>query len=203
MTNARRFGGMGLGLAISQRLVALMDGVPISVESEPGHGSRFSFRLSLPLAHVADDRASGEFENGNVKPLQRLPHYRILVVDDHEDIRAFTRLLLENEGASVAEAEDGAAAVRAALTDPMPFDAILMDVKMPVQNGLAATRELRKRGYTLPIIALTANAFANDLEACRAAGMNDHITKPVKLEKLIGVLQRHAAIGAQAKKSML
>jgi len=111
-------------------------------------------------------------------------------VDDHEEARAITRLLLESEGASVEEAEDGAKGVSAALTSAKPFDAILMDMRMPVMNGLEATRELRASGYGYPIIALTANAFPSDFEACRTAGMNDYVTKPVKIETLIEVLQR-------------
>ena len=108
-----------------------------------------------------------------------------------------TRLLLESEGATVKEAEDGAQGVAAAMKAAEPFDAILMDMRMPVMNGLEATRELRANGYAHPVIALTANAFPSDVEACRAAGMNDSITKPVKVEKLIEVLQLHAATRTQ------
>jgi len=126
-----------------------------------------------------------------VRPAGRLAGYRLLVVDDNENIRFVMRLLLEAEGAAVEEAEDGQKGVTAALTAATPFNAVLMDMRMPVMDGLEATRELRARGYTRPVIALTANAFSVDFDACRAAGMNDYVSKPVKIDKLVGLLQQN------------
>ena len=191
MSNERRFGGTGLGLVISQQLVKLMGGEPITVRSAPGVGSRFAFRLALPVAaHVPP----GEAEPANAdRPALagRLPGLRILVVEDSDTARFALRLFLEAEGAAVEEAADGDAGVNAVLSAATPFDAVLMDMQMPKKNGLEATRELRARGYEHPIIALTANAFARDLEACLAAGMNDYISKPVKMDELVEAVRRN------------
>jgi PAS domain S-box-containing protein len=191
MSNARRFGGTGLGLVISQRLVGLMGGEPIVVESAPGAGSRFSFRLPLPLASSVPALQADPDAVSAAMPGGRLSGLRVLVVEDSATVRFALRLLLQSEGATVEEAEDGAEAVRMALSAGKPFDALLMDMQMPVLDGLAATREMRARGYVRPIVALTANAFVRDMQECLAAGMNDYIVKPVKLNELVEVLRRN------------
>jgi PAS domain S-box-containing protein len=188
MRDARRFGGTGLGLVISKRLVSLMGGEPIAVRSEPGAGSRFSFRLALPLSGgSAQDNTPAPV----VAPQGRLAGCRVLVVEDSATIRFAVRLLLQSEGASVEEAPDGAEGVKMAAGAAQPYDAVLMDMQIPLLDGIEATRELRRRGYTHPILALTANAFAHDLQACLAAGMNDYIAKPVKIDALVDVIRRN------------
>ena len=185
MSNVRRFGGTGLGLAISQRLVALMGGAAISVESRPGKGSRFAFILPLPLANPPAPAA--------LKPApgaQRLAGVRVLLVEDGETVRYATRVLLEAEGAYVEEAQDGESGVNMVLDATPPYDIVLMDMEMPVMDGIKATRELRGRGYVRPIVALTASAFGRDREACLAAGMNDHVVKIAKIDELVAVLKR-------------
>ena len=187
MTNARRFGGTGLGLVISQRLVGLMGGDAIAVESTAGAGSRFAFRLALPLADEAP------VPDAVRKPVdtqagQRLAGLRVLVVEDSETIRFALRLLLQSAGAIVEEAGDGAEGVRMALASP--HDVVLMDMQLPVMDGIEATRELRRTGYAQPVVALTANAFAGDMQACLAAGMNDYVAKPVKIDALVEVLRK-------------
>jgi PAS domain S-box-containing protein len=188
MGDARRFGGTGLGLAISQRLVRLMGGEPISVQSQAGVGSRFAFRLALPRT---SGTASQDTPAVRKAPAGRLAGLRVLVVEDSVTIRFAVRLLLQSEGASVDEASDGAEGVESALSAAPRHDAVLMDMQIPVLDGVEATRELRRRGYTHPIVALTANAFAHDMQACFAAGMNDYIAKPVKIDRLIEVLKRN------------
>jgi len=191
MGNTRRFGGAGLGLAISQRLVKLMGGEPIKVESLLGAGSRFSFRIAMPVADGAP--ALQRLPAGTHLAHQegRLSGYKLLLVEDDDDSRFVMRLALESEGATVDEAEDGSEAVRAALAATTPYDAVLMDMRMPGKDGLASTRELRAKDYRHTIIALTANAFAADREACLAAGMNDFATKPLDMDKLVDVMKRH------------
>jgi PAS domain S-box-containing protein len=191
MSDARSFGGTGLGLAISQRLVSLMGGEPITVESQRNFGSCFSFRLALPVEAAAPAPvARGDVHRAPAAG--RLAGYRLLVVEDEDTTRFMLRLLLEAEGAVVEEAEDGAKGVTAALASATPFDMVLMDMQMSGKDGLAATRELRARGYRRPILALTANAYGRDRDACLAAGMNDHIPKPVKIDDLVEVVQRNS-----------
>lgn len=189
MSSVRRFSGTGLGLVISQRLIGLLGGEPIKVESQAGVGSRFAFRLALPVVRrtVAELPVTG----APVSPAGRLNGLRLLVVDDSESERFMLRLLMEAEGAIVEQADDGAQGISAILAAERPFDAVLMDMQMPNKDGLQATRELRTLGYRHPILALTANAFERDRQACLAAGMNDHVAKPAKIEELVDVVQRN------------
>lgn len=192
MSDARRFGGPGLGLVISQRLVGLMGGEPIAVESQVGVGSRFSFQLPLPLAEAAAAPTAVPASAAPALPGGPLAGLRVLLVDDSEPIRFALGLILQSEGASVEVAVDGAEGVKMALTAVTPHDVVLMDLQMPVQNGIEATRELRLRDYTQPIVALTASAFSRDRQACLAAGMNDYIAKPVRVNELVDILLRNS-----------
>ena len=117
---------------------------------------------------------------------------RLLVVEDNLNNQQVTQELLCDEGAQVVLAENGRLAVDAVAAADPPFDAVLMDLQMPVMDGYTATAEIRQKlGLTeLPIIAMTANAMASDREACLAAGMNDHIGKPFDLANLVAVLLR-------------
>jgi PAS domain S-box-containing protein len=191
MSNARRYGGTGLGLVISQRLVTMLGGEPITVESRADVGSRFAFRLPLPAAGPSAREEQGLVTNLAPGRPARLDGRRILVVEDSQATRFTLSLLLKAEGAIVAEAENGAEGVRNALVADPPYDMVLMDMQMPVMDGLSATRELRARGYARPIVALTANAFSRDRDACLAAGMNGYIAKPVKIDNLVDAVERH------------
>ena len=186
MSNVRRFGGTGLGLAISQRLVSLMGGEPISVESRPGEGSRFAFRLALPLARLVAAPAAG-LVNG----AERLAGVRLLLVEAGETVRYALRLVLEAEGAHVDEAQDGATGVNMALAATEPYDIVLIDIQMPAKDGLEALRQLRGRGYVRPIVALSASASGAEREACLAAGANDHVVKLAKVDNLVIALMRN------------
>ncbi|HSW08388.1 CHASE domain-containing protein [Aquabacterium sp.] len=201
-STTRRFGGTGLGLSICQHLVGLM-GSGISLQSTPEVGSCFSFELDLALAPEApvalpSPRNAGAMgEAGPCSAGPRLAGLRLLVVEDNANNQQVARELLEAEGAQVhlaADGEQGVAAVTAAVTEANPaFDAVLMDLQMPVMDGYTAARQIRllPGRARLPIIAMTANATAIDRDASLAAGMNGHIGKPFDLDQLVATLLRH------------
>jgi signal transduction histidine kinase/CheY-like chemotaxis protein len=192
-STARHYGGTGLGLAISQRLVRLMGG-ELLVQSTPGIGSRFHFRIALPLpGHTAPQQESPSCPARRAPSRCTLEGLRLLVVEDHPINQQVVFELLSQEGASVQLAGDGAQGVEAVATAPQPFDAVLMDMEMPGMDGLTATAQIRQRlgQERLPIIAMTANALPADRHACLAAGMNAHVAKPFDLAQLVAVLQRH------------
>lgn len=189
---SRRFGGSGLGLVICKRLVELMDG-EISVTSTPGKGSSFSFALTLPVtegvARDTDGQAGEERLSAVIRTLGR--PLRVLIVDDDPTNRLVAVSMLKAFDIKTNTACDGFEAVTAA--GGFNYDLILMDVRMPEMDGLEATRAIRARGgrlATVPIVALTANAFPEDINACKDAGMNDIIVKPTRKKALIEIVAR-------------
>jgi len=226
-STTRRFGGTGLGLAISRSLVELMGG-ELKLESALGQGSRFYFSLKLPVLAEASqerpagpagadrqpitadmlnqlvDELSGRQLDAAAAPAQlgpRLRGLRLLVVEDNANNQQVARELLEDEGARVTLAEHGQRAVELLQASPRAYDAVLMDVQMPVMDGYTATRLIRQQlGLAeLPILAMTANAMASDREACLAAGMNAHVGKPFDLQELVDWLCKltgHSAGGS-------
>lgn len=178
----RRFGGSGLGLAICRQLLALMGG-SIELDSEVGRGSCFSVRLRLPLA--AEPAASPVERSADWHSLRGK---RLLVVEDLAINRELLIAQLEPYGLQVVAVEDGEQALRQ--LNLQPVDAVIMDVQMPVMDGLTATRQLRadSRWQQLPVIGLSANAFAEDRERSLAAGMNAHLTKPLAISELLQTL---------------
>lgn len=199
-STTREFGGTGLGLSICQRLAALM-GTQLQVDSVAGQGSRFHFRLRLPLAEAPQQSDSGPspLAASPLPPGRPLRGCRLLVVEDNLINQQVARELLEAAGAEVHLAGNGREAVLA-VAGRGPFDAVLMDVQMPVLDGYQATREIRGRlrQVDLPIIAMTANAMDSDREQALAAGMNDHVGKPFSPAGLVATVLRHVTSVEQA-----
>jgi len=187
---ARLRGGTGLGLAISQRIIEAMGG-RIEVTSRVGAGSNFSFELEFELApNVVLPNTDSDF--GRLGAADRLQGM-VLLVEDNIVNRLVGAEMLRSLGVEVIEAEDGAQGV--ALLERQRVDLVLMDLQMPVLDGLSATRQVRDRESRLrlprvPIVALTANAFDEDVTASMAAGMDGHLAKPYSREQLFDLLRR-------------
>ena len=187
----RRFGGTGLGLAIARRLAELMGGSLIAT-SVVGEGSEFELRLPVEIVEKATTEAPAPLEAD-------LSQLSILVVDDHPVNRRIVSMLLEPYGCVLDFAEDGAQAVE--LCTERTFDIILMDMQMPVMDGVTATREIRTRGAnrTTPVIALTANAMEAHRQVWLSVGVETFLTKPIDPRALLEGLQRtNSALGRAA-----
>ncbi len=178
--------GTGLGLAICQRIVNAMHGT-ISLRSELKEGT--AVRITLPVEFIALNQQGEEYQaTRSVKDKGVLAGRRILVVDDVPMNCLVLKALLSELGADdVRFAQDGKEAVERIAFDPR-FDLIFMDVRMPVLDGLEASRRIRASGFEAPIIAVTANAFEEDREQCHAAGMNGFVSKPIVIDELAKVL---------------
>ncbi|MDR0598235.1 MAG: response regulator [Treponema sp.] len=191
---SRKFGGTGLGLAISKRIVDMMDGT-IGLESEPDKGSTFIFTIQAELSEesLRAQRAAEEQAEEEAAFSGR----RILLAEDVEINREIVTAILEPMGLVIDEAEDGRAAYDKFSANPDSYDLIFMDIHMPGIDGYEATRLIRSlshpRAKTVPIIAMTANVFKEDIERCLAAGMNNHVGKPIDFDELLVLLKKYLA----------
>ena len=180
----RKYSGAGLGLAIAHHIVGLMGG-QIWVESEPGKGSKFMFTIKT---QIKPPETKGE------APIS-LDGKKLLLVDDVEINREIVMAILEDTGLKIVCAENGQEALDVFTAAPDQYDVILMDINMPVMDGLEATRRIRAfgtpEGARVPIIAMTANVLMSEVEKYFADGITDHIGKPVDFEKLLGKLYKH------------
>ncbi|BAL96272.1 PAS domain S-box protein [Rubrivivax gelatinosus] len=183
--------GTGLGLAITRRLARLMGG-DTGAASQPGQGSLFWFTARLPRAPAAGSEAAATAEDAEAELLARHRGRRVLLAEDNDINVDVARSLLEEVGLQVEVAANGAEAVACVAARGADYGLVLMDLQMPVMDGIAATRAIRASGEhaSLPIVAMTANAFDEDRAACLAAGMDDFLAKPVVPEELFATVAR-------------
>jgi CheY-like chemotaxis protein len=200
---SREYGGTGLGLSISKHIVERMGG-KIWVESELGKGARFIFTVMIESGRQDSspgpaivDASEGKSE---ADMNEKFAGKKLLIVEDVEINREILIAMLEDTEISIDCAVNGLDAVEKIAASPDMFDVVLMDVQMPKMDGHEATRQIRvltaQRLTRLPIIAMTAHVFKSDVEECLAAGMDDHIGKPIDSSKLIDSLEKWLAPGA-------
>ena len=201
-SKARNVQGTGLGMSIAQGIVTAMNG-NIQVESKKSEGSRFIVTLNLKIAdpdQVAEHRMAGfptyDGTEEGVRTLQLMKGKQLLLVEDNQLNMEIAETILTEAGFLVDKAENGKQALEMFVdSEPGYYQAVLMDLQMPVMDGYAATKEIRNSGHpqsgSIPVIALTANAFAEDMAKALAAGMNDHVSKPIDYGRLIKVLQKN------------
>ncbi len=198
-STTRKFGGTGLGLTISKRLAQMLGGDITVVDTQPGVGTRFRLTVTtgsldgVKMIHKPSSATGVAAEADTASAGQPdVRGCRILLAEDGPDNQRLFAHVLRRAGADVTVKENGKLAMEAALTardEDTAFDIILMDMQMPVMDGYEATALLRQKGYTGPIIALTAHAMGGDREKCMDAGCDDYAAKPIDREKLINTIE--------------
>lgn len=192
-STTRLYGGTGLGLCLSRKFARLLDG-DLLVSSEKNQGSQFSLSIrSRNLAQQALITTGDDFPVNNIQEITvhdfKNLSGNVLFVDDNEVLQELFGILLRNLGLQVSIAVNGFEAIQQIKQNP--FDLVLMDMQMPVMDGVTAVKNLRADDYTIPIIALTANAMEADKEACAQAGFNDFVTKPVDRNLLYATIKKY------------
>jgi len=195
-STARKFGGTGLGLAISKRLVEMMGG-HIWIQSELGKGANFAFTVRLERCAEGQEQAPipAADDTPSVDDVRFLHGRRVLLAEDIALNREIVLTLLEPTGLAIDCAENGKDAVRMFKSAPQPYDLIFMDIQMPEMDGYTATRHIRAldipAAKTVPIVAMTANVFSEDVARCLEAGMTDHVGKPLAFVTVLEKLRRY------------
>ncbi len=199
----RKYGGTGLGLALSKELALALGGDLILKETSPRAGSTFEFFFpdsvydeSLRLIHLGEN-AGADADRRTQVATARLDGLRVLAVDDSEDNQFILLSKLQSAGAQVETAQDGQEAVQKALKDE--FDLVLMDIQMPVLDGVSAMRKLREAGFRKPIIALSAHAMKKDKKKSLEQGFDDHLSKPIQLRDLVREVAHHSGLESRTQ----
>jgi CheY-like chemotaxis protein len=187
-STTRKFGGTGLGLALSRRLARALGGDVVLEKSAVGVGSEFRITIPavIPLTEDMQIATSNQAAATSSLAHHSLKGLRVLLAEDSLDNQELIKRLLDKQGVATELADDGVQAVEKALHDD--YDLVLMDMQMPHLDGYSATRELRRAGFCGPIVALTANAMRNDREKCLAAGCSDYLSKPIDANKLYQIM---------------
>ncbi|HPI40658.1 MAG TPA: ATP-binding protein, partial [Pseudobdellovibrionaceae bacterium] len=183
------YGGTGLGLMISRKLAHMLGGDVKLLNSELRKGSTFEIRVQYKPSIRKSQRNTLTITSNSAPKIPDLSNKKILVVEDSEDNRLLIQLYLLKSGALVDFATNGQEGVNKALTKN--FDAVLMDIQMPIMDGFTATQILRKSGFTLPIIALSAYAMKEDQDKSLQMGCSDYLSKPVDRFQLLNLLEQH------------
>jgi len=187
-STTRKYGGTGLGLAITKKIAEAMGGTA-GASSSPGHGSTFWFTAMLAKANPGAEDSVPDFNDPADPPVARdYTGKCVLLAEDEPFNQEIAQTMLEDVGLTVDLACNGQEAIEKAASGD--YALILMDMQMPIMDGLQATRAIRALGKTTPVLALTANAFREDWERCKAAGMNDFLTKPVDPDRLFSTLAK-------------
>lgn len=179
----RKFGGTGLGFTISKQLALLLGG-DIKVSSTPNKGSTFT--VTLPIGSIKTDENIDNKHSHSKVPQKNL---EVMVAEDSPANQMVIKLMLSNLGHKVHIVPNGVKAIEFVETNQEKLDVIFMDISMPEMDGLAATKILREKGVTLPIIALTAHAMTTDKDKCLAAGMNKFVAKPIRAKDIQEILK--------------
>ena len=193
----RKYGGTGLGLTICKKILNALDG-DIWVKSHPDQGSCFFFELEAELGQPLGDsgvRVPARLTREKKKAPRHWKKYSILMAEDVEINREIVEISLVETGVNITSAENGKEAVEKFSANPDRYDLILMDIQMPVMDGLTATKQIRamdiQKAKEIPIIAMTANAFKEDIDICAEAGMNEHVAKPINIDIFLKLLEKY------------